>query len=75
MDGVAAGLGIDQLASGPTGLPLVAAAMLQPQQATGCPRRPAAQHGMIDQVQQAGLDISVYPYRDRAGTQSQLAFP
>ncbi|WP_241740727.1 hypothetical protein [Streptomyces sp. L2] len=41
----------------------------------GTAHRPAGPAGMVDQLQQPGLDLCVGPRRDRAGAQAHRAFP
>jgi len=48
---------------------------VQPEDPASPPHRPAFFSGMIDQIQQAGLDLCVDSSRDRAGGQSQDSFP
>ena len=49
--------------------------LIEVKQPTGAASRPTSLEGVVDQIQQAGLDVCVHAYRDRAGGQSQRDFP
>jgi hypothetical protein len=59
---------VDQLPTGPAGLPATAPNVIEPERLRRSPGRPATVDGVIDQVEQAGLDVLGDPRRDRAGT-------
>ena len=58
-------------ARGPAGHPQI----VHVQQMTRGPGRPAAGHGVLDQIADAGFDGCLYSGRDRANSQSQRDFP
>lgn len=71
-----AGLGVVQAADHRTGPPAQYPHVIQPEHAGGLAGRPVAlPGGMLDQLQQTGLDVGVHSRRDQAGVQPQSDFP
>ena len=66
---------VDQLPAVPPMLPTGQPGVVDTEPGGRPPRRPARVDGVVHQVQQAGLDACVHSGRDRAGAQSQYAFP
>jgi hypothetical protein len=66
---------VGQLSGRAANEPAAAPHMIEPEQVSCAPGRPAALDGVVDQLEQAGLDVLVHPRRDRAGGQPQRAFP
>src|SRR5918993_3042221 len=66
---------VGELPGGPADDPASGADLVEPEE-PGCGAgRPAGPNGVVDQVEQAGLDVFGDAWRDRAGGQSQRAFP
>jgi hypothetical protein len=66
--GVRAGPGIVETARGGAGLPAQHPHMVQAQGGRRAAQRPPPDRdGVLDQGEQAGLDVCVYPRRDQAG--------
>jgi hypothetical protein len=66
---------VGQLAAFPPVLPPGQPGVVDAEPGRRPPRRPPGVHGVVHEIQQAGLDARVHSGRDRAGAQSQCAFP
>jgi len=66
---------VGELAAHPPQPPSLDPHLVEAEQPRGPPRRPTPLDRVLDPIQQAGLDARVHPRRDRAGRQSQRAFP
>lgn len=75
VDRVAPGTSVREVPGFAAGGPPVGAGVVHPETGRGPPSGPAPTGGMVDQPQQAGLDACVHTGGDRAGGQSQRAFP
>jgi hypothetical protein len=65
---------VESVAGLATASPTPGTIWMQPQHPARPSRRPSAGNGLVDQLEQAGLDLGVHPRWDRAGTQPQLSF-
>ena len=71
----AAGGQVDQPVLTAASPPVAVAVRIQPEQPARPSRRPAPRERVLDQVEQPCLHRRIDPSRDRAGGQSQRAFP